>query len=318
MSKSTDISVLICTHNRATTLERTLSSFTDLVIPDDLSWDLTVVDNCSKDNTHQVIQDFARTVSFSVAYLFEGALGKSNALNTGVLAAKGDIVAFTDDDVILHPEWLASLKRGFEEFECAAIAGRVIPVWNQPKPDWLEMRDQQAIVNLDFGDEWKEIQRSPLGANSAFRKTVFSTYGLFRTDLGPSGERRGITCEDTEFGRRLLRAGEKIVYSPSAIVYHPVAPHRPTKPFFKIWYYNDGRSSVRANLWPESETYYFGIPRWMYRGIVRSFVSWIFSIDSTRRFQHKLSTYRALGRIVEARRLASAGRPDLETSFPKT
>ncbi len=278
-----------------------------------------MVDNRSNDNTREVVESFARVAAFPVRYLFEGTLGKSMALNTGVSNAKGEIVAFTDDDIVLHPEWLAALKSGFEEFDCVAVGGKVIPVWNQPKPDWLEMDEQQAIVNFDLGNEWKVIQKPPLGANCAFRKSMFAKYGLFRTDLGPAGDRRGITCEDTEFGLRLIRAGEKVVYSPGAIVYHPVAPHRPTKSFFQTWYYFDGRSSVRANLCQDSGVHYFGIPRWMYRGTISNFLQWMFTFDSKRRFHSKLSTYRSVGRIVEAHhlaRVAGSGRDEPIATAP--
>jgi glucosyl-dolichyl phosphate glucuronosyltransferase len=316
-NKPPETSVVVCTHNRAASLSTTLSSFSGLVMPRDVAWELIVVDNCSNDNTREVVDSFARTSPFPVRYVFEIALGKSRALNTGIANAEGHIVAFTDDDVILHPAWLSNLKKGFDEFGCMAIAGRVIPLWNQPKPDWLEMADQQAIVNFEFGDEWKEIQRPPLGANSAFRKTAFLKYGLFRSDLGPSGERRGITCEDTEFGQRLIHGGEKVFYSPTAIVYHPVAPHRSTKSFFQTWYYHDGRSSVRANCLLDKGIQVSRIPLWMYGGVISNCLRWIFSFNSKHRFQYKLATYRGVGRVVEAARLARAGRLRSENSISK-
>ena len=296
----------MCTHNRAKTLSTTLSSFSEQIVPPNLSWELIVVDNRSSDNTRDLVESFARNAPFPVRYLFEGTLGKSMALNTGVSNAYGDIVAFTDDDVFLHPEWLTTLNRDFEEFGCIGIGGRVIPVWTQPKPEWLEMKGQQAIVNFDLGEEPTVTTVPPLGANCAFRKSVFAKYGLFRADLGPAGDRRGMTCEDTEFAQRVIRGHEKIVYSPRAIVYHPVAPHRTTKAFFQTWYYYDGRSSVRANQSPDNSVHYFGIPRWMYRGALANGMLWMLSCDSKQRFQYKLSTYRGLGRMVEAFQLAHA------------
>jgi glucosyl-dolichyl phosphate glucuronosyltransferase len=312
------ISIVLCTYNRAASLSKTLSSFENLVTPAGLSWELIIVDNHSNDGTHALVEEFAQRVPFTVRYLFEERQGLSWARNAGIAQAKSDIVAFTDDDVILHREWLVNVNRGFEEFDCAALAGRVIPDWIQPKPDWLEMKDQQAVVNFDLGDEWKEIKIPPLGANFAFRKRVFSTYGMFRTDLGLSGGQRGITCEDTEFGKRLILGGEKIVYSPAAIVYHPVYPHRTTKDFFKTWYYNDGRSAIRAFGWSSATACFLGVPRWMYWGVVTNLASWFVTLNSQRRFQHKLSAYRAIGRIVEASRVARAGEQKAEKPVCKT
>lgn len=97
---------------------------------------------------------------------------------------------FTDDDVTLHPEWL-SLKKTFDETDCAGVAGRIIPVWQNAKPDWLEMEQQQAVVNCELGDELKRLEDDPpLGANSAFRRKKFEKYGLFQLDLGVSGDNR--------------------------------------------------------------------------------------------------------------------------------
>jgi glucosyl-dolichyl phosphate glucuronosyltransferase len=315
---SPQISVVLCTFNRAASLGKTLLSFTELVLPPGVSWELIIVDNHSTDNTRAIVEEFARTSPFAVRYVFEERQGLSWARNAGITAAKGDIVAFTDDDVIVDPEWLANVKRGFDEYHCAALAGRVIPDWLQPKPDWLEMQDQQAVVHFDLGDEWKEIEIPPLGANFSFRKKVFSTYGKFRTDLGLSGGQRGITCEDTEFGKRLILGGEKVVYSPNAIVHHPVYPHRTTKDFLRTWYYNDGRSAIRAFGWSNGTTCFLGVPRWMYWGVVRNLSSWMLTLNSKRRFQRKLSTYRAMGRIVEARRVARAGQHNLHEPVRKT
>ena len=167
------------------------------------------------------------------------------------------------------------------------------------------VRDGRTAGDCQFrlGRELKDIDRPPLGANAAFRRVAFEKYGLFRTDLGPSGEQRGITCEDTEFGHRLIRSGERIVYAPEAVVYHPVDPNRLNRSYFQTWFYNDGRSSVRVNRWPDNVTCYFGVPRWMYGDVANHFLQWMISFDPKRRFHHKLRTYRALGRIAEARAL---------------
>lgn len=298
-----DLSVIVCTYNRAASLKSTLDNFSTLVVPPGLDWELIVVDNNSKDNTLEVIRQFTKTASFSVRYVFEGRQGKSAALNAGVAAAKGEVVVFTDDDVILHPEWLLNLKRAFDEFNCAGVAGRIMPVWQHPKPDWLEMEEQQAIGHYELGDEPKQIEdHNPLGANSAYRRDLFAKYGTFRLDLGHRGEDRGITCEDTEFASRLFRAGEKIMYVPSAIVYHPVDPDRCNKAYFGKWHYNDGRSMIRAWPPPKNVARYFGVPRWLFRSLAENFLRWTFNFDAKRRFHYQLRTYRDVGRIVESYR----------------
>jgi glycosyltransferase involved in cell wall biosynthesis len=231
-----DISVVLATYNRAGSLLETLKSFAALKCSSDLTWELLVVDNNSSDPTPAVVRTFADHCSFRLRYLFEARQGRSAALNTGIAEARGEIVVFTDDDVLLHPDWLSNLKRTFEQSECVAVAGRVVPVWPHAKPDWLDMEGQFAVVSFEHGDSLKEIQIPPLGANCAFRRTAFHRHGLFRLDLGVTGSKHNLTCDDTEFGLRLIRAGEKIVYCPDAIIYHPVDPKRTTKGYFLSWY----------------------------------------------------------------------------------
>jgi glycosyltransferase involved in cell wall biosynthesis len=298
-----DFSVILCTYNRADSLGMTLDTFSRLKIPAKLRWELLVVDNNSCDSTREVIQRFAETSTLPVRYVFEKRQGRSAAMNTGIGESSGEIIAFTDDDVLLHPDWLGQVKKVFEQFDCAAVAGRVVPQWNQPKPEWLKMEGQQAIVNFELGDEFKEVP-FPLGANSAFRRNVFQRHGLFRLDLGVSGSKHTVTCEDTEFGMRLAKVGEKVIYCPTAIIYHPVDPRRATKKYFLSWYFYDGVSVTRTAGLPGFGVRYLGVPRWLYRECLQNFGRWMLSVDGNNRFQLKLKTYRSIGAIVESCRLS--------------
>lgn len=299
-----DVSVVIATYNRASSLRNTLETFQRLSIPVDLRWELLVIDNNSKDSTRDVVLGFGKTANFPVRYLFEKVQGRSAALNTGIRQASGDIVAFTDDDVLLDSAWLGNLKRTFESCDCSAVAGRVVPQWNHPKPDWLEMNGHFAVTNFDLGDEIHEIRVPPLGANSAFRKEVFQKYGLFRLDLGVCGVKHTTTCDDTEFGERLIRGGENIVYCPNAIIYHPVDPYRATKRFFVSWYYYNGISVTRMAGVPQDGVFWFGAPRWLYREMLTNLAKWMFTWEGKRRFRHKLQTFQSIGKLVESRRLS--------------
>jgi glucosyl-dolichyl phosphate glucuronosyltransferase len=299
-----DISVVLATYNRASSLRTTLDTFSQLRIPLDCSWELVVVDNNSADATRLVVESYVHRLSCPVRYVFEPEQGRSAALNAGIMAAGGKIVAFTDDDVLVGRDWLSELKQTFDRYDCSAVAGRVLPLWKQPKPQWLIMEDQLAIVRFDWGEEIKQIHFPPLGANSAFRREVFERHGLFRLDLGVSGDKHTITCDDTEFGERIIRAGEKIVYCPSAIIYHPVDPERATKRYFRSWYYYNGRSLTRTAGPPREGVFYFGVPRWLYRELITNIARWLFTFDRTRRLQNQFKAYRSLGNAVESRRLS--------------
>jgi GT2 family glycosyltransferase len=299
-----ELSVVLPTHNRAASLRDTLQSFSRLVYPRDLFWELLVVDNNSRDATPEVVKQFAVVANFPVRYLFEATQGRSAALNAGIAQSQGEIIVFTDDDVLLHCDWLSHLKRAFDEYQCAAVAGRVVPQWNHAKPDWLEMNGHFAVTNFDLGEDTKEIRIPPLGANSAFRREMFTKYGVFRLDLGVNGSTHTITCDDTEFGERLIRGGDKIVYCPKAVVYHPVDPNRTTKKYFLSWYYYNGVSLTRTFGVPQEGVFWFGVPRWLYRELLTDFARWMLSLRPKERFQKKLRTYRSIGNIAESYRLS--------------
>jgi GT2 family glycosyltransferase len=101
-----------------------------------------------------------------------------------------------------------------------------------------------------------------------------------------------------------MRGGEKVVYCPTAIVYHPVDPKRTTKKYFLDWYYYNGVSLTRMAGLPDFGVFYFGAPRWLYRELLVNGLRWLFTFDKNRRFNLKLRTYRSVGNIVESNRLS--------------
>ena len=300
------ISVIVCTYNRSAMLQEMLNSMKHLFVPSGLEWELIVVDNNSPVNTREVVESFAKQTDITVRYLFEARQGKSFALNCGIRNANGDILAFTDDDVTVDPKWLAGLSKCFSEFDCSGIGGRIVPVWTQPKPRWLELEgpyglNPAVIVKFEHGEKPIEISIPPVGANMAFRKDVFQKYGLFRTDLGPVGD-KGIHgfAEDTEICTRLIEAGERIFYCPGAVIYHPVEPKRVTKAYLLESSFLAAKGSVRAGGWPRDAVCYFGVPRFMLRSAVARFFQWMFCFQPTQRFYHKVKLWQEAGRIAEA------------------
>ena len=103
-----DATVLIATYNRAALLDETLASLRRLRVSPHLRWEAIVVDNNSTDGTRAVVERHARDFPVTLRYLFEPAQGRSSALNTGIEAAAGDVLAFTDDDVRVAEGWLTA------------------------------------------------------------------------------------------------------------------------------------------------------------------------------------------------------------------
>ena len=299
-----DISVIVCTHDRSASLERVLAGLAAQTGLANRTWEIVVVDNQSTDDTAAVVRAAAGSCPVPLRYRYEAEPGKSNALNAGIDAAGGDVLAFTDDDVELTPGWLAGLIEVMERFDCDGVGGPVVPVWTGPPPRWLAddgpYRMHAAVVDFQHGDEPIALEAAPLGANSAYRREVFERYGRFRADLGHVG-RTPLPCEDTELARRVLRGGGELRYAPGAVVFHDVEPARLTRRYFLDWYKARGRAAAREEAPDRSAASVAGVPRHLLRTFLTSLVRWVFSVGSRRRFFHKLQTWRTAGAIAEAR-----------------
>lgn len=299
-----DISIVICTYNRCESLRRVLDDLKHMKVPAGTSHEVIVVDNNSKDDTRVVVEAARQECPGVFNYVFESRQGKSFALNTSIRTARGEIVAFTDDDVFLDRDWLTEMKNVFDSCGCAGIGGKILAVWNTETPRWFANEGPYklggAIVELDLGDEICDLDRPAYGANMAFRRHIFEKYGLFREDLGPNPQNL-IRNEDSEFCRRIIKGGEKFIYAPTVIVYHPVEENRTRKEYFEAWQFNYGRALVRINGIPSSATCYFGIPRYFFRNLLRASIRWALTIDAKRRFYYKLQAFEAAGQITECR-----------------
>ena len=300
-----DISIIICTYNRCRSLATVLESIRNLNVPAPVEWETLVIDNNSSDATREVVKRFSGSDKGYVRYIFEGRQGKSYALNTGINAARGDILAFTDDDVTVHQDWVRELLKIFNSHDCRGVGGKIIPVFAGGIPSWLRLEPPflNPLVAFDLGAEPCVLTKEPFGANMAFRRGIFGTYGLFRTDLGPvEGNPMG-KGEDSEFCSRLLAAGEPMMYAADAIVYHPVDENRLRKKYFETWFFNFGKASIaRAPAVPERVARLFGTPRYLYRRLASKWLAWQFTFDGHRRFCRKLELCQAIGQVVESAR----------------
>jgi glycosyltransferase involved in cell wall biosynthesis len=306
------ITAILCTYNRWKMLATALDSIAKQTLPESVEWEVLVVDNNSRDQTREVVEDFSRRHPRHFRYLFEPQQGKSYALNAGIREAKGEVLAFMDDDVTVDPRWLDNLTAPLRNGEWAGSGGRTISTQSFTPPDWLALEGPYCMMGViyahfDLGDEPCELDIPPYGTNMAFRRVMFEKYGGFRADLGPrpGSEIRG---EDTELGRRLMAAGEHLRYEPSAVVYHSIPEGRVTKDFFLTWWLDFGRATVRE--WGRGQSV-LGIPR-PYLNILKlgtielaqKLGRWIFTLNPKRRFYHKCRVWVTAGQIKEYFRLA--------------
>ncbi len=156
--------------------------------------------------------------------------GLSKARNTGVRMSKGDIIAFIDDDAWADKLWLKSIIKNFEDSDVYGVGGRIVPAFDGKRPKWLpEELDWVVGCTYKGMPENRAEIRNPIGANMAFRREAFEEIGLFRSEVGRYGNKL-LSGEEAEFAMRLkkLKPNVKIIYEPSAIVYHRV-PKNKTK-----------------------------------------------------------------------------------------
>jgi glycosyltransferase involved in cell wall biosynthesis len=301
-------SVVIATLNRAQSLRRTLESLGQIRPPEG-EWEVVVVDNASTDGTREAVTAFAATAPMPVRHLMEPRRGKSFALNRGILATRGDFLAFTDDDVIVDPGCARALAAAGQRRGCLGAGGRIVAEWTDPPPKWLAVDGQDRAMNVvafDVGDAPGDLSAPPFGPNMGFRRIAFDRYGMFRTDLGP-GSGRYLPGQDTEFGRRLLRAGERLAWAPDAVVRHVMQTDKMTKRYIASWYFGYGRMRMRTDPLPADTVRYVGVPRYLVRNFLVTVGRWAICAEPRRRFRYRLEASRLAGAITEA--IRARGRP---------
>ncbi len=201
-----DASIIVCTYNRAESLRDTLRALHGQQMAASRHWEVIVVDNNSKDHTRSVVEKAQREWPL-LRYEFEPAQGLSHARNHGIAAARGDVLLFTDDDVLPEPDWLDTTLRGLEKYRADACGGFVAPIWETPPPAWLTERFYGFLaVRTDRTDDYPITQASqaPFGANMAMKRAVFDRVGLFDTNRGRKGNVLA-SGEDGEMFERILR-----------------------------------------------------------------------------------------------------------------
>ncbi|MFL5577341.1 MAG: glycosyltransferase [Gemmatimonadaceae bacterium] len=279
------MSVVISTHNRCDQLPAAIASVLDQQ-PGGPSFELIVVDNNSIDNTRRVVEELQHAAAGDgrLRYAFERRQGLSHGRNAGVARARGRIVAFTDDDVRVAPDWVAAIVRALDAHPDADfVGGRILPRWPADPPRWLTREHWAPLAISDFGDEPRYVDRSkPLclvGASLAVRREVFDEFGGF--DPAFQHEPGAVSAvEDHEFELRLWRAGRRGLYSPDICIAAEVQPNRLEKRYHRRWHSDHGRMVARLERADEhydrsgalvsAPPYWltlFGVPAWLYRSM---------------------------------------------------
>jgi GT2 family glycosyltransferase len=213
------VSLVICTRNRPESLAICLTSLRHL---SPQPGEIVVVDNDPSSGVTRAV-----TAGFSAArYVAEPQPGLSAARNTGIRSCRGTVIAFTDDDVTVHPDWIGVLEHVFDDPGVMAATGLVLPA-ELATPAQLAF-EREALWDLratDFDQAFFSRTRRHgvpawqlgAGANMAFRREAFERVGVFdeRLGAGASG-----CSEDSELWYRLLTEGYRCRFEPAAVVFH--------------------------------------------------------------------------------------------------
>jgi len=207
------ISVVVCTYKRADKLPHCLNKLLAMNGADGLRWEIVCVDSNTTSESRQIIEEFARSSPIPIRYVFEPDPRLSLARNAGLRHASGDILAFTDDDCLVDPNWLVTIWKEFRADDSLAIlAGRLE----------LHNPDDLPICIRTFRD------RIPIGptsffslsgtSNMAFRRRVVDAIGGFDPEFGPGASL--LAAEDSDFVYRALKVGLTAIYSPDVLIFH--------------------------------------------------------------------------------------------------
>lgn len=218
--RAPDASVIICTRDRPEALRGCLASLAHQSLA---PAEVIVVDNASRDDRTRHVAE-----AVGVKYIREDRPGLSLARNSGIRQASTDIVAFTDDDVILHPRWLERLVWALQSSNALAVTGLVLPAELETEAQQhfeTHWGFSQGYAPLEFDADFFaadkgtgcEVWKIGAGANMAFHRRAFELAGDFDPRLGAGAAG---CSEDSEYWHRILSRGGKCRYEPAAVAYH--------------------------------------------------------------------------------------------------
>jgi glycosyltransferase involved in cell wall biosynthesis len=307
MIEQLDISVVVTTYNRCGLLNAAVKNLLSQEAPG-IRYEVIIVDNNSTDETRQTVESFIHRGHSNLRYVFEPRQGISHGRNAGINSARAPIIAFTDDDVRVSKNWLANIKKAFDEHsEVDFVGGKILPDWPHEPPSWLTHDHWWPLALLDRGEEAFYVNAAnPLvlpTANAAFRRDVFSRVGLFSPEF--SGR------EDAELILRLWREGRQGLYEPAIIATADVEPTRMTKAYHHRWNYTTGRfnsmmrlaeSMGRDGSLLDKQLNFrtiFGVPLYIYRQLISEGFHWCHTFSQeSKHLQHENQIYYLVGYVA--------------------
>jgi glycosyltransferase involved in cell wall biosynthesis len=241
---SVRLSVVIPTRGRPDRLWACLATLA-AARPPEGGWEVVVVDDGSERPLEEQVRPLAAGDGPAVRFARQAPSGLNAARNRGALEARGQVIAFLDDDTLVDRDWARAMSAAFADPGCDAVAGRVVLRLEDAAPRWLTPKLRRYLAEYDQGELARPVHGDPVpvGANCAVRRGAWSSAGGFAAGLDRAGTSL-LSNGDTEFFRRLLARGATIRYVPEARVEHCVGAERLTRQFFGRRAYAQGASDA--------------------------------------------------------------------------
>ena len=261
------LSVVIPTRNRSTLLHNALQSLTLQACPEDL-FEIIVIDNGSTDRTSDVCESFAYKFN-NFRYFYDERPGLHIGRHLGLKNANGDILVYSDDDIVATPTWLEGISESFNDTNVVLVGGKNIPLFESEPPLWLNSLWRENSYGraigfysvLDFGEECKKIPACYVwGCNFSIRKEYLKQMGGFHPDGMPESRLLYRGDGESHVTTHIESEGRKVIYNPKASVYHVVSQKRMTFEYIFNRAYaqgiSDSYSQVRKNGVRLTELFY--------------------------------------------------------------
>ena len=242
---STEISAVICTRNQSDYLWKSIDSLVRQTLSKE-KYEIIIVDNGSTDSTKEVIKNFAGFEKLH--YIHEPIVGLSQARNTGWQNASGEYVAYLDDDAIASTNWLERIYNRFKTLEPrpVCIGGRIMPIWELNRPEWLTKELETYVGIIDWTDTLMFLKDDSFylaGSNVCYQRRVLQESKGFNTSLGRKGDTL-LSNEEILMQRYLMSRDFPICYDPEILVQHHVKAKCLKERWFYKRYFWQGVSNV--------------------------------------------------------------------------
>jgi glycosyltransferase involved in cell wall biosynthesis len=236
-----DVTIVFCTRNRVDALQLCLASISRAALQCPAAKiELVVVDNRSTDNTREFVSTWLRSTPFPVQFVEERRPGLGAARNTGVRNARGQLIAFTDDDCQVAPNYLSDMLWHFKNDKMPVIRGGRVELGDSTDfPVGIKVDDEEVIFQYPM-----HPGTIALGCNMVIHRDVFALVGSFDERFGSGAPFKA--SEETEYFYRAYLSKVPIIYVPDMVVYHFHGRKTPDVARMHYWNYSIGTGALYA------------------------------------------------------------------------